>query len=141
MVDSTNDPSVEQLLGNRRHSHFLRRCSYQTDASEYPDHLSLLRRERLYFSFYSRTLRRLFFRITFTPSPRASSSFSKGPLSFPLSRSDLLSPDLSQPLTQVLFAHYLEPLVVEGDQTVSRDLFEALLQAAESNHHVTPVIQ
>lgn len=92
-------------------------------------------------SLHSRTLRRLFFRITFTPSPRASSSSSKGPLSSPLSRSDLLSPDLSQPLTQVLFAHYLEPLVVEGDQTVSRDLFEALLQAAESNHHVTPVIQ
>ena len=53
MVDSTNDPSVEQLLGNGRHSHFLRRCSYQTDASEYPDHLSLLRRARLYFSFSS----------------------------------------------------------------------------------------
>ncbi|KAK8790733.1 hypothetical protein WA588_002480, partial [Blastocystis sp. NMH] len=55
---------------------------------------------------------------------------------FVLFQSDLLSPDLSQPLTQVLFAHYLEPLVVEGDQTVSRDLFEALLQAAESNHHL-----
>ena len=99
--------------------------------------------EHVFFSLsvHFRTHRQLFSRNNFTPSPRDSSSSSKGPPCVPLSFSDLLSPDLSQPLTQVLFARFLEPLVVAGDQSVSRDLFETLLQAAESNHHVRLFLQ